>query len=68
MSTDKITSIGKMRKKKKHISMQEYARILTKTYLEPQLKDDSIKEPKGLASGDPSKIFNDNEDEQNGEN
>jgi len=50
MTDKKIKSIHKHRKKKKPPSLDDVARSVVKTQMEPMMSN-SNKEPKGLASG-----------------
>jgi hypothetical protein len=63
MSDDKKTvSLNKRREKKRgsKLSIQEYSRILMRTKIKRMLEND-VEEPVSLASGDPNKLFDDEE-------
>ncbi len=63
MSDDKKTvSLNKWREKRRgsKLSIQEYSRILMQTKIKRMLEND-VEEPVNLASGDPSKLFDDEE-------
>lgn len=63
MSDDKKTvSLNKGREKRRgsKLSIQEYSRILMRTKIKRMLEND-VEEPVNLASGDPNKLFDDEE-------
>ena len=61
--TNKISDIKEHKKKKGKMSLEDSARLAVRKYFKPEYE--GVKEPKGLASGKPSKsggFINEEED------